>query len=64
MSGGQLVVGMFQQSSMTGRGTVGWVAEPAVSLPVGTQSDRLMVVVAPSGAGGQPMFCWSSYPST
>jgi hypothetical protein len=59
------VAGLFQQSSMTGRGTVGFVAEPTVALPLRTQADHQMLLVvgpcvpvnaserAPSRGGGQ-----------
>lgn len=40
-----VVVGVFQQSSMKGRGTVGWTAGASVALPLRTQPDHQMVVV-------------------
>lgn len=40
-----VVVGVFQQSSMKGRGTVGWRAGATVALPLRTQPDHQMVVV-------------------
>lgn len=39
------VVAVFQQSSMTGKGTVGFVNDPNASLPVRTQSDHQMIVL-------------------
>lgn len=43
------VVGLFQQSSMKGRGTVGFVADPVVALPLRTQADhQMLLVVGPS----------------
>lgn len=45
------VVGVFQQSSMKGKGTVGFVADPVVSLPLRTQPDHQMVVVDSSEQG-------------
>ena len=47
------VVGVFQQSSMTGKGTVGFVADPVVALPLRTQADHQMVVVRVLGATAQ-----------
>jgi hypothetical protein len=42
------VVGLFQQSSMKGKGTIGFVADPVVCLPLRTQPDHQMVVVLSS----------------
>lgn len=45
------VVGLFQQSSMKGKGTIGFVADPVVCLPLRTQPDHQMVVVVSSEQG-------------
>jgi hypothetical protein len=40
-------VHVFQQSSMKGKGTLGFVQDATACLPLGTQPDRIMVVIEP-----------------